>query len=149
MVRIVFVVLTLGSALGFLHGCGSQPVATPPEERADVARREALMELNDLLQLRETDTGGKPATRAADLAKYDKLYAVAWPKVKDGHIIVLFGAPLDKEGSDKVLAYEKAVPESGGYVMMQDGTTIKKMTAEEFKAAPKAPGTAPANSTKK
>jgi hypothetical protein len=39
--------------------------------------------------------------------------------------------------SAAVLAYEKAVPKQGGYVVMLDGK-VKEMTAEEFKAvAPK------------
>jgi hypothetical protein len=36
-----------------------------------------------------------------------------------------------------VLAYETEVPEKGGAVLMQDGT-VKTMTADEFKSAPKA-----------
>ena len=39
-----------------------------------------------------------------------------------------------------MLAYHKDVPEKGGEVLMQDGTA-KKMTAEEFQAAPKPAGT--------
>ena len=34
----------------------------------------------------------------------------------------------------------KAVPEQGGLVLLQDGWTVKTMTADEFKAAPKAAG---------
>ena len=37
----------------------------------------------------------------------------------------------------KVLAYEKDVPQKGGAVVMADGT-VKAMTPEEFQAAPKA-----------
>jgi len=133
-----FIAIAFIAASGLLSGCGSKDVATPPEQREDVSRQEALMELNELLQLRATDANGKPPKRAADLAKYEKLYSVAWPKVRDGEIVVFYGVPLDKQVSDKVLAYEKKTPESGGYVLMQDGTTIKKLTADEFKAAPKA-----------
>lgn len=46
----------------------------------------------------------------------------------------------------EILAYGKEVPESGGYVLLLD-RTVKKMTAEEFRAAPKAgKATEPASS---
>jgi len=32
----------------------------------------------------------------------------------------------------------KTVPQQGGYVLLQDGKTIKKMTADEFNAASQA-----------
>ena len=57
-----------------------------------------------------------------------------------GDLIVQWGAPLSPEGeaAEAILAYVKTVPEQGGNVLMQDGKTIKKMTADEFKTAPKA-----------
>jgi hypothetical protein len=63
-------------------------------------------------------------------------------------VTVFWGVPMADtlEGpsptvSDKVLAYEKAVPESGGYVLLLDRRVVK-MTAAEFASAPKA-GTLP------
>ena len=51
-----------------------------------------------------------------------------------------WGAPLSQQGepADAVLAYGKTVPEQGGPALLQDGWTIKAMTADEFQAAPKA-----------
>ena len=52
----------------------------------------------------------------------------------------LFVHPALYEGSSNtVLGYEKDVPEKGGAVAMGDGS-VKTMTAEQFKAAPKASG---------
>jgi hypothetical protein len=64
-------------------------------------------------------------------------YPNAVEMVKTGELVVRWGAPLLPEGEagDVVLAYVKAVPEQGGSVLMQDGRTIKKMTADEFKSA--------------
>ena len=45
--------------------------------------------------------------------------------------------------SKGLLAYEAAVPEKGGAVLLADGT-ITTMTAAEFAAAPKPPPPAPA-----
>ena len=67
-------------------------------------------------------------------------YPIAVEMIKSGDLVVQWGAPLSPEGeaADAILAYVKTVPEQGGNVLMQDGRTIKKMTADEFKAAPKA-----------
>jgi hypothetical protein len=60
--------------------------------------------------------------------------------IKSGDLIVQWGASLSPEGdtASAILAYVKTVPEQGGYVLMQDGRTIKKMAADEFRSAPKA-----------
>jgi hypothetical protein len=60
--------------------------------------------------------------------------------INSGDLIVEWGAPLSPEGTtaDAVLAYLKTVPEQGGKVLMQDGMTIRLMTAEKFKSALKA-----------
>jgi hypothetical protein len=66
----------------------------------------------------------------------------AFEMLKAGELIVQWGAPLTPkgEGPDAVLAYLKTVPEQGGSVLMQDGMTVKTMTADEFNATPKAAG---------
>src|SRR5205823_2650218 len=68
--------------------------------------------------------------------------------VDASNVVIFWGTALPdlseepgKVPSDKILAYEKKVPEQGGYVLMLD-RTVKKMTPEEFRAAPKA-GTVP------
>ena len=60
--------------------------------------------------------------------------------IKSGELVVQWGAPLSPQGepADAVLAYGKTVPEQGGPVLLQDGWAIKSMTADEFRAAPKA-----------
>jgi hypothetical protein len=60
--------------------------------------------------------------------------------LKSGDLVVQWGSPLSADGetADAVLAYFRTVPAEGGSVLMQDGNTIKTMTADEFKAAPKA-----------
>ena len=72
------------------------------------------------------------------MTKYEKGLPARLREVEAREIIVFYGVPLQDGASDQVIAYEKQTPESGGRVLMQDGRTIKKMTADEFKAAPKA-----------
>src|SRR4051812_10642811 len=59
---------------------------------------------------------------------------IAVTMINSGDLVVRWGAPLSTgvEASETVLAYVKTVPEKGGYVLMQDGKTIKEMTADEF-----------------
>jgi hypothetical protein len=61
----------------------------------------------------------------------------------NNEIVYQWGARIDPAGGETVLAYEKKAPSEGGWVLMQDGT-VKQITADEFKAAPKAPTAAKA-----
>jgi uncharacterized membrane protein len=81
--------------------------------------------------------------RLSDLEKHRKTFPLAYDAIKKGEIVVLWGvAPkgegeIAKGGGQEVLAYEKAVPQDGGWALLSEGT-VKKMTAAEFTAAPKA-----------
>ena len=94
-------------------------------------------EVGELLSVRFQESK-KPPTGATDLTRYQKGWPSGFIQVKDGSVVVQWGTPIKVDASDTVLAYEKQAPETGGFVLMQDGQTIKKMTAEEFRAAPKA-----------
>jgi hypothetical protein len=81
---------------------------------------------------------GPKTLEELELKGQNYLNAVGMLKTRE--LVVQWGAPLSPEGetSGAVLAYLKTVPEQGGSVLLQDGNTIKKMTADEFKAAPQA-----------
>jgi hypothetical protein len=140
MIRLVRTGLALAmiSVAGLGAGCGSAPTPASPEGRKDNVSNQSFDELAQMLRIRQEGGGSKPIASAADLATYEKAFTIGYSKLKRGDIVFLFGAPVVEGASDKVLAYEKQAPDSGGYVLMQDGTTIKKLTAEEFKSAPKA-----------
>lgn len=133
--------LLLGSAAGLAAGCGSRRGEVSPETGAQIAQQNSMAELGELLRLRKADTGTPPA-KAADFARYEMGFPEGYRKVKAGDVVLFFGAPIVDGDTSHVLAYEKQTPESGGYVLMSDATTVKKMSPEEFKSAPKA-GTAP------
>jgi hypothetical protein len=80
----------------------------------------------------------KPPQSQAEIARYENAGPTAFNKIQKGEIVVLWGANPQEGASDQVLAYEKQTPKTGGFVLMQDGTTVKKMTPEEFQAAKKA-----------
>jgi hypothetical protein len=116
-----------------LAGCGKEPdnKPMPPDEQA-------LKELAAIYRdfARKNKRGPKALK---ELAQKGQSSPNAMEMMKSGAIVVQWGAPLTPEGqnADAVLAYLKTVPEQGGNVLMQDGKTIKTMSADEFKAAPK------------
>jgi hypothetical protein len=122
-----------------LAGCSSKPGGGVGGELAAAPR--ALFDLNDLLHS-VAGMDGRPAGQLSDLDKRRSLFPQGYNAVKNGDIIVLWGTTPKGEGAiakggEQLVAYEKAVPTDGGYVLYSGGT-IKKMTAAEFAAAPKA-----------
>ena len=55
--------------------------------------------------------------------------------INSNEIVYIYGTGFEA-GSNKVVAYDKQAETAGGLVLLQDGT-VKQMTADEFKAAPK------------
>jgi hypothetical protein len=137
MPRIVRVCFALTTVLGLSAGCGSSGGGGSFEVAPDNGERYVLVELGEMLRNRMLDTKTPPRSQA-EIARYENAGPSAFNKIQKGEIVVLWGSNPQEGASDKVLAYEKQTPQSGGFVLMQDGTTVKKMTAEEFKAAPKA-----------
>ena len=90
-----------------------------------------------------------PSRNQADLARYENACPTAFNKLQKGEIVVLCGANPQEGASDKILAYEKQTPQSGGFSLMQDGTTVKKMTPAEFQAAAKSGAAASAGAAEK
>ncbi len=119
---------------GALAGCGPK-VTTPAEDEA-VYSNAAMEQVGEVYTAYAMDKK-KPMTGPSQLGPYEIAMDNAVRHIRDGSIVVLWTAPI-VEGSEKILAYEKGAPESGGAVLLQDARTIRKMTAEEFKAAPKA-----------
>jgi hypothetical protein len=122
-------------SLGLLAGCSSQPKGGDA-----VAEYTELQDVDGLLRTAAGRTGRPPAS-LADLEKDKVHYPRGYEAVKSGDVVVLWGAALQGEPdvgkNEAVVAYEKRVPTEGGYVLLSAGT-VKKMTAAEFNAAPKA-----------
>ena len=127
--------LAVAGGLALVAGCssgtgggGGTAAAAPP----------AFQELSDLLHAAGAE---HPPASLADLNRYKGKFLRGYEAVKSGEIVVLWGTPVKGEGEvgkdEQVIAYEKDVPTNGGYVLMSAGT-IKKMSASEFNAAPKA-----------
>ncbi|MDR3638291.1 MAG: hypothetical protein P4L84_31095 [Isosphaeraceae bacterium] len=80
-----------------------------------------------------------PPKNLKELLPLEQGYPAAVAALRQKEVVVFWGAGLadGSEAATTVLAYHKQVPETGGEVLMRDGTA-RTMTAEEFKAAPKA-----------
>jgi hypothetical protein len=125
----------LWSLLGLiLIGCGgpAEIVAISSEERG-------LKELGELYR-NFADKSKRSPRSFKEFNVKGQQFPMAATMINSGDLVVQWGAPLLPEGAtvDAVLAYVKRVPDEGGNVLMQDGRTVKKMTAEEFKATTKA-----------
>jgi hypothetical protein len=140
MTLLRLVVIALGA--GILVGCSSSGAAKPAidQEMAD------LQEVQRLLHVAARQTGRTPA-RLADLEPFQSKWQEAYESVKSGNFVVLWGTPVswgmptaktkaDAGKPELVLAYAKAVPTNGGYVLTSAGK-ITKMSAAEFASAPK------------
>jgi hypothetical protein len=126
--------------LGLPSGCGGPPSGTGSPEELDQTTMNDVAELYRVYQADKQ----KPPAKLADFAPLQKMSPNGYNALKSGVIIARYGATMpdtdegpSKTTSDEVLAYQKQVPESGGQVLLLD-RRIKKMTPEEFKAAPKA-----------
>lgn len=126
--------LACGVLAGSTIGCGSSGSSEAANE--ELFHHGSLGEVAALYESYFADLK-KPPTKLSDVAKYEMGSPTGYRELKQGEIIALWGGPLSESNSDKVFAYEKEVPASGGYVLMGDGKTIKKMTAEDFQQASK------------
>ncbi len=132
--RVLVVFVLAGSATG----CGSASRQVPEE----AAESQMLVNLAENYRMYSI-AKKQPPRGLADLNAMQAMVGSEIEEVRRGNIIVQWGAKLpdisEEPGlvaSPEVLAYWKDVPEKGGYVLMLD-RTVKKMTPEEFRAAPK------------
>jgi hypothetical protein len=117
-----------------VFGCGG-PGGHNPDVTTQV--QVDLQEVADLLRVAK-----KPPTKVTDLAAGQSAHTQAYNLIKTGDIVVVWGVPMPGEGDmatapKNVLAYEKKSEQEGGYVLFLNGT-IEKLSAEQFKTAPKA-----------
>ena len=128
--RGLFFVALAGLALG----CGSAD--TKVEATGAPTAKQGLEDLVSLLNHLKSENKPAPA-KIEDIQPIEPLFQGAYLALTREEIVYNWGATIDPAGTDKVLAYEKAVESTSGWVLMQDGS-LKTMQASEFQAAPKA-----------
>lgn len=145
------VLLSSACLLTLALGCGS---SRPTPETEDTVMNRDLENFGEMYRMVSLATG-KPPRNLNDVKQAEAGLTGGLTQLTEGNFVVFWGTPLTDLGeeagrvpSDKVLAYEKQVPEQGGHVLLLD-RTIKKVTADEFKSMPKAGAEPPAEATKK
>ncbi len=120
-------------------GCGDSSSGPPTIERGEEIRLEQVGEVLRNYQLAK----GKPPKSIKELRSAPGDSGGS-DLVITGDVVVNWGVPLPdtkEEGggspNEEVLAYGKDVPTKGGPVLLLN-RAVRRMTAEEFKAAPQA-----------
>jgi hypothetical protein len=119
---------------------GDPPPAAPRDARSQAILTNQMKQIVLAHHTFWSVNGNRGPTKPEDLAPYYGNDAKITALLKDGTVVVNWGATLQKmtQGSaNTVLGYEKDVPTNGGLVMIADGS-VKKMTADQFAKAPKA-----------
>jgi hypothetical protein len=130
-------------ATWLVAGCGPSKTPGVPDLPPSTS---ALTEVGEMYRLYELRSK-KPPTKVQDFQNLNSVCPIGYLKLSNGEVVAQWGVMLTGLGEgessgdsgDEVLAYEKDVPEKGGQVLMKD-RTVKTMTPEQFKAAPKAGG---------
>lgn len=130
------VLLLLSAAALASAGCSSQPNPGPDEP----VRAIELREVGELLAQLTTETS-KGYSNVGQLAKYEQGFPLGVRALKAGEIVVVPGATMlgesAKGSTEAVVAYDRDVPTKGGLVLLHN-RTVKQMSADEFRTAPKA-----------
>jgi hypothetical protein len=128
----------LASAL--LLGCEASPSGPPS---ADLSEEMNLAQVGEMLREYQLNKG-KPPKTLKELRTNPGSALGGVELVASGAVVVLYGVPLpdtkeEPGGSpnEEILAYAKDAPTQGGAVLLLN-RTVRRMTADEFKAAPQA-----------
>lgn len=124
---------------GLMAGCGSDT----PTGGAEPMESLALRDLGEAYRIYSINNK-RPPKEAADLYVLEAAAPTGVLSLRQGDVVARWGVELPdlgeepgKGSSTEILGYEKQAPERGGFVLLVN-RTVKKMSADEFKAAPKA-----------
>jgi hypothetical protein len=117
--------------LATLLGCGGSGSSGPNADQGKLAMEEFAAMLKQLPHDKR-----QPPAKLSEFEAVEPMAPTAAQLLKQNALVYQWGSGL-KAGSLAIVLHEKKTETDGGWVLLQDGT-IKKMTADEFKAAPKA-----------
>jgi hypothetical protein len=139
MPRSILTVCSLAALLA--TGCGGSNRPITPDDADQIL----LTQVGELCRHYQFTTK-KPPQKVSDLQTVRSLGGPGYDALRAGDIVLLCSAKLPDLDEDpghsesgEILAYMKDVPQKGGHVLLLN-RTIKTMTADEFKAAPRPSG---------
>lgn len=121
----------VAAVLAAVAGCGAAGAPAAPT----VTGKDLMEDVKHMLTF-AAENRIKTPTKAAELEPVEPVAPLAGAAIRDGSVVYAWGAPL-APGGKAVVAYEKKAETEGGWVLLQDGT-VREMTADEFRAAPRA-----------
>jgi hypothetical protein len=110
-------------------GCGGDNRTIPPVTQD-------LQEVWEIYKA-HVDKTKKPPAKLEQLLPFEPPFVNGYAAASDGRIVVLWGTPTG--ATDRLLAYLKEAPQSGGHVLFADGT-IKELSANNVQDALNAAG---------
>lgn len=115
--------------LAALAGCSSSNRTS-----FDPTGKHKMAEIGQMLiTLKESNS--PPPSSLDDFGRVEPMVPLSAAELRSGEIVFFWGKGLSS--ATKVLAHEKKAATEGGWVLMTDGS-VKQMSADEFKSAPKA-----------
>ena len=87
------------------------------------------------LYLKSHGKNGRYPSKLDELAGMKRDMPQVYRAIQDGAYVVYWNAPFTPD--DAIVVYERDAPTKGGAVLAADGG-VSNLTAEEFRAAPKA-----------
>jgi hypothetical protein len=122
------------AVIALVPGCGMQQAAAR-------AKRTNDLKAIGLAYHNYHQTFGKGPAKAEDLKEFLYDDASAWNALQSGDVVLIYGVNIatgmPQGASITVLGHEKDASTKSGLVLLGDAS-VKSMTADEFKAAPKA-----------
>src|SRR5262245_60564557 len=136
--RVAAMVVGASFVLGLASGCGS---SVEQKEEAS-AEAQGLKNLGEMYRI-VSESLKRPPKDIGELRAAEAQVPGGFSSLGEPNVAIFFGVetpgPSGKsvEGaSETILAYDRMVPRQGGFVLMLD-RSVRKMSAEEFKAAKK------------
>jgi hypothetical protein len=111
------------------------------------AEAQGLKSLGEMYRI-VSESLKRPPKNIAELRVAEAQVPGGFSRIGDQNVAIFFDAEMpdlahkpSEDAARTVLAYDRMVPRQGGFVLMLD-RSVRKMSAEEFKAAKKAGKTA-------
>ena len=142
--RIAAMVVGAWFLIGLAPGCNSSSEQAAMETSAEAQGLKSLGEMYRIV----SQSLKRPPKDIGELRAAEAQVPGVFSSIGEQNVAIFFGAEMpDRPGkpgegaSGTILAYDRMVPRQGGFVLMLD-RSVRKMSAEEFKAAKKAGKTA-------